>query len=92
MLVPVHIDGSRDASAHAAAAWGRLTKTSARLPDRLFAAGSADQVAAHLHRYWKAGCTEFMLSPADQGGGYLDQVELIATEVLPRVREFRYRN
>jgi hypothetical protein len=41
-----------------------------------------------LHRYWKAGCTEFMLGPADQGGGYLDQVELIATEILPRLRQF----
>jgi hypothetical protein len=29
-----------------------------------------------------------MLGPADQGGGYQDQVELLATEVLPRLRQF----
>ncbi len=94
MLVPVHVTGSADAAGSAGSAaaaadvWGKLTKTPTRLPGRLFAAGQPEQVAEQLHRYWKAGCTEFMLGPADQGGGYLDQVELIATEVLPRLREF----
>jgi alkanesulfonate monooxygenase SsuD/methylene tetrahydromethanopterin reductase-like flavin-dependent oxidoreductase (luciferase family) len=88
MLVPVHVTGSASAAAAAAAAWDRLTKATARLPGDLFAAGTPEQVAEQLHGYWKAGCTEFMLGPADQGGGYLDQVELIATEVLPRLREF----
>jgi alkanesulfonate monooxygenase SsuD/methylene tetrahydromethanopterin reductase-like flavin-dependent oxidoreductase (luciferase family) len=88
MLVPVHVTGSADAATAAAAAWGKLTKTSAKLPEHLFAAGQPDQVAGQLRRYWDAGCTEFMLGPADQGSGYLDQVELLATEILPRLREF----
>ena len=91
MLVPVHVTGSAGAAAAAAAAataWGKLTNTPARLPGRLFAAGRPEQVAERLHRYWEAGCTEFMLGPADQGGGYLNQVEILATEVLPRLREF----
>lgn len=29
-----------------------------------------------------------MLGPADQGAGYPDQVELLAAEVLPRLRQF----
>jgi alkanesulfonate monooxygenase SsuD/methylene tetrahydromethanopterin reductase-like flavin-dependent oxidoreductase (luciferase family) len=88
MLVPVHVGDSAGAAADAAAAWGKLTKMTARLPARLFAAGHPDEVAGQLRAYWEAGCTEFMLGPADQGGGYLDQVELLATEVLPRLREF----
>jgi len=88
MLVPVHVDRSPGASAAAAAAWGRLTHAEAALPERLFAAGSPDQIVERLHCYWEAGCTEFMLGPADQGSGYLEQVELLATEVLPRVQEF----
>jgi alkanesulfonate monooxygenase SsuD/methylene tetrahydromethanopterin reductase-like flavin-dependent oxidoreductase (luciferase family) len=88
MLIPVHVTGSAGAAAAAADAWSKLTKTPARLPGRLFAAGQPEQVAEQLHRYWEAGCTEFMLGPADQGGGYLGQVELIATEVLPRLRRF----
>ena len=88
MLIPVHVASWDGAAEAAAGAWGKLTNATARLPDRLFAAGQPEQVADQLHRYWEAGCTEFMLGPADQGGGYLDQVELIATEVLPRLREF----
>jgi alkanesulfonate monooxygenase SsuD/methylene tetrahydromethanopterin reductase-like flavin-dependent oxidoreductase (luciferase family) len=88
MLVPVHVTSSASPFAEAAAAWGRLTDASARLPDKLFAAGSPGEVVEQLHRYWQAGCTEFMLAPAEQGGQYLDQVELIATEVLPRLKEF----
>lgn len=88
MLVPVHVGNSAGAHAAAAAAWGKLTRAPATLPDRLFAAGSPEEVVGQLHRYWESGCTEFMLGPADQGSGYLDQVELIATEILPRVKEF----
>jgi alkanesulfonate monooxygenase SsuD/methylene tetrahydromethanopterin reductase-like flavin-dependent oxidoreductase (luciferase family) len=88
MLIPVHVSGSASAAAEAADAWGRLTETTARLPGHLFAAGTPEQVAEQLRRYREAGCTEFMLASADQGGGYLDQVELIAAEVLPRLRQF----
>ena len=88
MLVPTHVTSSPRAHEEASAAWGRLTNATAELPPRLFAAGSPDEVAAQLHRYWQAGCTEFMLGPADQGRGYLDQVELLATDVLPRIRRF----
>ena len=88
MLIGVHVTMSADAAAEAAAAWGELTKAPATLPGHLFAAGRPDEVAEQLHRFWKAGCTEFMLGPADQGAGYLDQVELLGAEVLPRLRQF----
>lgn len=90
MLIPVHVaSGPADAAAAAAsAAWSELTRASAPLPGHLFAAGEPEQVADQLHRYWEAGCTEFMLGPADQGPGYLEQVELLAGEVLPRLRQF----
>jgi alkanesulfonate monooxygenase SsuD/methylene tetrahydromethanopterin reductase-like flavin-dependent oxidoreductase (luciferase family) len=88
MLVPVHVDRSAHALRAAAAAWGKLTDASSALPDRLFAAGSPDQIVDRLHQYWEAGCTEFMLGPADQGEGYLDQVDLLATEVLPQLKQF----
>ena len=88
MLVPINVRSSADAHAEAATAWGKLINAPARLPDRLFAAGSPGEVVEQLHRYWEAGCTEFMLAPTDQGRRYLDQVELIATEILPRLKEF----
>jgi len=88
MLVPIHVGSAAGAHSEAAIAWGKLTNAPARLPDRLFAAGSPGEVVEQLHRYWEAGCTEFMLGPADQGRGYLDQVELLATEILPRLKEF----
>jgi alkanesulfonate monooxygenase SsuD/methylene tetrahydromethanopterin reductase-like flavin-dependent oxidoreductase (luciferase family) len=92
MLVPVHVaPGGSDgtgAAEFAASAWGRLTKAAAPLPGHLFAAGTAEQVAEQLHGYWAAGCTEFMLGPADQGAGYLEQVELLGSEVLPLLRRF----
>jgi alkanesulfonate monooxygenase SsuD/methylene tetrahydromethanopterin reductase-like flavin-dependent oxidoreductase (luciferase family) len=87
MLIPVHIDLSDQAPVSAAAAWARLTQA-APLPDRLFAAGRPGAVLEQLHRFWEAGCTEFMLGPADQGGGYLDQVDLIGEEILPALRAF----
>jgi alkanesulfonate monooxygenase SsuD/methylene tetrahydromethanopterin reductase-like flavin-dependent oxidoreductase (luciferase family) len=90
MLIPVHVapGPAEQATATASAAWSELTKASAPLPGHLFAAGEPERIAEHLHRYWQAGCTEFMLGPADQGAGYLDQVELLATEVLPLLRKF----
>jgi alkanesulfonate monooxygenase SsuD/methylene tetrahydromethanopterin reductase-like flavin-dependent oxidoreductase (luciferase family) len=88
MLLPVHIDRSRRARATAAAAWARLTSATAPLPERLFAAGHPDDIVEHLHRYWEAGCTEFVLGPADQGDGYLDQVEQLGREVLPELKAF----
>jgi len=84
MLLPVHVETSDQARAKAAAAWARLTDA-AGFPARLFVAGSADDVVEQLERYRQLGCTEFVLGPADQGDGYLDQVEQLA-EVLPRLR------
>lgn len=86
MLVPVHVDPSGAARTNAAAAWARLTGSEAGFPDRLFAAGSPDEIVECLDSYRRAGCTEFMLGPADQGDGYLEQVELLGREVLPRVK------
>lgn len=88
MLLPVHIDGSGRARATAAQAWARLTSATAALPERLFVAGPPDYVVEQLHRYWTAGCGEFVLGPADQGNGYLDQVERLGRDVLPAVRAF----
>jgi alkanesulfonate monooxygenase SsuD/methylene tetrahydromethanopterin reductase-like flavin-dependent oxidoreductase (luciferase family) len=88
MLVPVHVGDGGDAKAEAAAAWAKLTDAEAGFPERLFAAGSVDEVVEQLHRYWELGCTELVLGPADQGDGYLRQVDRLAQDVLPRVREF----
>jgi alkanesulfonate monooxygenase SsuD/methylene tetrahydromethanopterin reductase-like flavin-dependent oxidoreductase (luciferase family) len=88
MLLPVHIDGSGRARATAAQAWARLTSATAPLPERLFVAGPPGDVVEQLRRYWTAGCDEFVLGPADQGNGYLDQVERLARDVLPALRAF----
>ena len=88
MLLPVHIDRSGRARAIAAEAWARLTSASPPLPERLFVAGRPDEIVEHLHRYWEAGCTEFVLGPAEQGEGYLDQVEQLGREVLPDLKAF----
>jgi alkanesulfonate monooxygenase SsuD/methylene tetrahydromethanopterin reductase-like flavin-dependent oxidoreductase (luciferase family) len=88
MLVPVHVDRSERARANAAAAWANLTKAQATVPDRLFAAGSPQDVTEQLVGYHELGCGEFMLAPADQGDGYLYQVDVLSQEVLPRIREF----
>jgi alkanesulfonate monooxygenase SsuD/methylene tetrahydromethanopterin reductase-like flavin-dependent oxidoreductase (luciferase family) len=87
MLLPVHIDRSGRGRARAAAAWAGLTD--AALPEELFLAGTADEVVAQVHRYWELGCTEVILGPADQGTGYLAQVDLLSAEVLPQLRSFR---
>jgi alkanesulfonate monooxygenase SsuD/methylene tetrahydromethanopterin reductase-like flavin-dependent oxidoreductase (luciferase family) len=88
MLLPVHIDRSGRARAIAAEAWARLTTARAPFPERLFVAGRPDEIVEHLHRYWEAGCTEFVLGPADQGDGYLDQVEQLGREILPELKTF----
>lgn len=88
MLLPVHVDRSGRARATAAQAWATLTSATAPLPERLFAAGGPDEIVEHLHRYWEAGCTEFVLGPAEQGDGYLDQVEQLGRDVLPHVKAF----
>ena len=75
MLLPVHIDDSPHGShATAAEAWSRLTNAPSPLPERLFVAGHPTSVVDQIHSYWQAGCTEFMLAPADQGDRYLGQV------------------
>lgn len=91
MLLPVHIDRSGQAAAAAAQAWARLTSAPAPLPERLFAAGRPGEIVEHLHRYWEAGCTEFVLGPAEQGDGYLDQVEQLGRDVLPDLKAFASR-
>ncbi|ABW16322.1 luciferase family protein [Parafrankia sp. EAN1pec] len=88
MLVPVHVDPSGGAAVSAAAAWAKITDSEAGFPARLFAAGRPGEVVEQLHRYWAAGCTELVLAPADQGEGYLEQVIMLAGEVLPQVKAF----
>ena len=88
MLLPVHVDDSERPHAAAAAAWAKLTDAKDGFPERLFVAGRPDQVVEQLHAYWEVGCREFMLGPADQGDGYLDQVARLGRDVLPRLREF----
>ncbi len=88
MLLPVHVHRPGRPRLSAAAAWSRLTDSAAGFPDGLFLTGAPAEVVDRLHTYWQAGCTEFVLAPADQGPGYLDQVETLAAEVLPEVRAF----
>jgi alkanesulfonate monooxygenase SsuD/methylene tetrahydromethanopterin reductase-like flavin-dependent oxidoreductase (luciferase family) len=89
MLLPVHLDPSgREGRAAAAEAWTRLTTAPASLPERLFVAGRPTSVIEQLERYWDAGCTEFMLAPADQGDRYLDQVHQLGQHVLPALKGF----
>ena len=89
MLLPVAVDDDADgASARAAQAWTRVTATADPLPDRLFVAGPPDAIVEQLHVYWEQGCTELVLAPVDQGEGYLSQVEVLASDVLPALRSF----
>lgn len=88
MLVPVLVSVDRDMGRlEAVRGWSRLTVTEG-LPERLFAAGPADDIVGQLRRYWDAGCTELILGVAEQGAGYLGQVDLLARDVLPAVRSF----
>jgi len=89
MLLPVHVEAAPGgARARAAATWATLTATGSPLPERLFVAGTIGEVIVRLGEYWTAGCTEFVLAPADQGAGYLHQVDLLAEKVLPEIRSF----
>jgi alkanesulfonate monooxygenase SsuD/methylene tetrahydromethanopterin reductase-like flavin-dependent oxidoreductase (luciferase family) len=88
MLLPVHVDASGRAHAAAALAWAKLTDAKDAFPERLFVAGDPDEVVAQLHAYWQLGCREFVLGPADQGDGYLDQVSRLGQDVLPQLRQF----
>lgn len=91
MLLPVHPASGpeRDlAGARAAATWATITATEAGFPERLFPAGPPDELTDQLRAYWEAGCDEMVLSIVDQGAGYLDALDALAGEVLPRVRSF----
>jgi alkanesulfonate monooxygenase SsuD/methylene tetrahydromethanopterin reductase-like flavin-dependent oxidoreductase (luciferase family) len=89
ILLPVHVGPNADqARAHAALCWARLTGMPLSFPGKLFLGGRPHEILQQLRRYWDAGCTEMILAPADQGDDYLDQVGILADEVLPGVREF----
>jgi alkanesulfonate monooxygenase SsuD/methylene tetrahydromethanopterin reductase-like flavin-dependent oxidoreductase (luciferase family) len=89
MLIPVLVTPEGPAGpARAAAEWAKLTLPDTPFPERLFVAGTAEEVAEALHAYWAAGCTELVLAPADQGDGYPAQVDALAGSVLPLVRSF----
>jgi alkanesulfonate monooxygenase SsuD/methylene tetrahydromethanopterin reductase-like flavin-dependent oxidoreductase (luciferase family) len=81
-------DGGVGARTRAAALWGTITANDAAFPERLFVAGPPDEIVDQLRVYWEAGCTEMVLAIADQGAGYLDALDTLAGEVLPRVRSF----
>jgi alkanesulfonate monooxygenase SsuD/methylene tetrahydromethanopterin reductase-like flavin-dependent oxidoreductase (luciferase family) len=85
MLLPVHVGTAGEAKGSAAAAWARMTSSTAPLPDRLFVTGDSDEVIEQLVRYAEVGCSEFMLAPVEQGSGYLEQVDLLAADVLPQL-------
>jgi len=88
MLLPVHVDPSGRDPDGAAVAWARLTGSTEGFPQRLFVTGRPQQIVEQLHQYWELGCTEFVLGPADQGDGYLGQVDLLGEQVLPAVKAF----
>jgi alkanesulfonate monooxygenase SsuD/methylene tetrahydromethanopterin reductase-like flavin-dependent oxidoreductase (luciferase family) len=90
MLVHVHI-GTEVARAReqAAAGWQQITASAVPVNKNLFVAGPAEAVVEQLHEFWQAGCTDFVLGPANQGHVYLEQVDLLASQVLPVVRSFR---
>jgi alkanesulfonate monooxygenase SsuD/methylene tetrahydromethanopterin reductase-like flavin-dependent oxidoreductase (luciferase family) len=92
ILLPVHVgpDAVR-ARSHAAAGWARLTGSGSPFPHDLFLGGRPDDVVEQLYAYWDRGCTEMILAPVDQGHGYLDQLAVLAGEVLPRMRQFTAR-
>jgi len=86
MLLPVLVTGRATGRADAAAAWNRLTSLGRALPERLFIAGSPEDIATDLGRYRRAGCDELVVTPADHGSTYLQQVDELVGEVLPRLR------
>jgi alkanesulfonate monooxygenase SsuD/methylene tetrahydromethanopterin reductase-like flavin-dependent oxidoreductase (luciferase family) len=89
MLLPVSLDDDAGgAAARAASAWSGVIANGAAVPDHLFVAGPPAAVLDQLHEYWERGCTDMVLSPVDQGAGFIGQVEVLAADVLPRVRAF----
>ncbi len=89
MVLPVHPDAdATGARARAAAGWAKVTANETSFPDRLFVAGPPDHLVDQLRCYWEAGCTEMMLGLVDQGAAYLDQLDMLAAEVLPKLRAF----
>jgi alkanesulfonate monooxygenase SsuD/methylene tetrahydromethanopterin reductase-like flavin-dependent oxidoreductase (luciferase family) len=57
-------------------------------PEKIYIAGPPDAMAEQLSAFWKAGCDELILAPADQGEHYLDQVGMLANDLLPQIRRF----
>ncbi len=90
MLLPVSPDSAANgAQARAARAWATITANEATFPEHLFVAGPVDAIVEQLGAYWEQGCTDFVLSLVDHGPASMGQVEMLAAEVLPRVRAFR---
>ena len=88
MLLPVSLDDARWRGGARRERWSGVIANDAALPDHLFVAGPPAAIVDHLHNYWERGCNEMVLSPVDQGAGFIGQVEVLAAEVLPRVRAF----
>jgi len=89
MLLPVHIDSqSEGAKARAGAAWNRITGNDSVFPERLFVAGTASDIVDQLRDYWERGCTEVVLSLVDQGHDFDRQLDVLASEVVPQLRQF----
>jgi alkanesulfonate monooxygenase SsuD/methylene tetrahydromethanopterin reductase-like flavin-dependent oxidoreductase (luciferase family) len=87
MLLPVHVGaGAGRGRSHAASCWTRVTGTQSSFPEELFVAGSPAEIVEQLLTYREAGCSEMILALADQGDGYLDQLAIVAEEVLPELR------
>jgi alkanesulfonate monooxygenase SsuD/methylene tetrahydromethanopterin reductase-like flavin-dependent oxidoreductase (luciferase family) len=84
MLLPV----SSGSPTRAEREWATVTGMEAGFPAHLFVAGPPAAIVEQLRAYWERGCTDFVLAPTDQGAGFLDQVELLARDVLPQVRNF----
>jgi alkanesulfonate monooxygenase SsuD/methylene tetrahydromethanopterin reductase-like flavin-dependent oxidoreductase (luciferase family) len=89
ILLPAHVGpAAGPARSHAAGCWAQLTGTASSFPEDLFLGGRPEEIVQQLRAYWEKGCTEMILAPADQGGDYLDQLAILAEQVLPGVREF----
>ena len=81
-------DDARGAATRRRARWSRVIANEATVPDHLFVAGPPSAIVDQLHAYWERGCDDMVLSPVEQGAGFLAQVEALAAEVLPQVRAF----
>ncbi len=88
MLLPVHVGADPEqARSDAAACWARVTGMKSSFPPELFVGGTPGEIVGQLRAYWETGCSEIILALADQGDGYLDQLAILAQEVLPGVCE-----